>query len=96
MTNTVKTYTLQGMKEFQIGDKVFVGFSSSARQVFGENGELTKITKNHLVFTTESGTIIKTKIDNLNEVIGKASKKGYFVSPQPREEGNFYKRNIKF
>lgn len=91
MTNT---YTTNGIKNFKVGDKFFVGNSGSGRTVFGEQATLTKITKLHLVFTTESGTIVKTKIDNLNEVVGKAKKQFIFVSDRDWKEGSYIKHRI--
>lgn len=92
MRNTIKTYTMNGSKTFQIGDKFFIGMSGGAQSVFGENAELTKITKMHLVFKTDSDQIVKTKIDNLNEVIGKLAKQNVFVSEGERSE--FIKRSM--
>ena len=94
MTNT-NTYTMNEIKNFKVGDKFFVGNSGSGRTVFGEQATLTKITKLHLVFTTESGTIVKTKIDNLNEVVGKAKKQNIFVSDKEWKKENYIQRNIK-
>lgn len=94
MTNTTQTYTMDGTKTFQIGDKFLVGECGSGHTVFGEPATLTKITKLHLVFTTESGTTVKTKIDNLHEVVGKAKKQFIFVSDQEWKEGSYIKSRI--
>lgn len=58
-------------------DTVFVGRCSSGRTVFGERARLTKILKNHLVFTTESGAQVKTDSDA--NTVGKAKAAGYWV-----------------
>lgn len=76
----MKVWTFGKYEDFEIGQRVFVGRCGSGRSVFGEYATLTRTTKRHLVFTTESGSIIKTAIDNLNKVSGKAEKAGYFVS----------------
>lgn len=64
----------------EIGQKVFVGHCGSGRTVFGEYATLERTTTKHLVFKTESGATIKTAIDNLHQVVGKAGKQGNFVS----------------
>lgn len=64
----------------EIGQKVLVARYGSGKSYFGEFGTLTKATKMHLVFTTDSGAIVKTKIDNIYCVVGKAAKERYFVS----------------
>ena len=63
--------------EIKIGTKVFIGRCGSGKTVFGEYGTLTKINKNGLVFTTDSGTKITTKKESLNTT-KKCSQ--YFVS----------------
>lgn len=62
----------------------FVGRCGSGHTVFGENAKLVKVLKNSLVFETESGSMVKTKIDSLN-TIGKARREGYFVSVGKRD-----------
>lgn len=57
---------------------VFVGRCGSGLTVFGERAYLTKILKRHLVFTTESGAIVKTDFDA--HTVGKAFKEHYFVA----------------
>ena len=91
--NEVKTFTMDGMKTFQIGDQFFIGETGGAQRVYGEHAELTKITKLHLVFKTDTDQIVKAKISNLNELVGKISK-NTFISTVLREEGTFIKRSI--
>ena len=67
--------------DMEIGQKVMVGHTGSGRTVFGEFGKLVRTTKQHLVFVTDSGATVKTVIDNLHIVIGKAGQLRYFVSP---------------
>lgn len=55
----------------------YVGRCSSGHAVFGEKAKLTKVTAKHLVFTTESGSIVKTN-ENMS-TIGKAAKEHYWV-----------------
>lgn len=76
-----------------------VAHSGSGRSYFGEYATLTKTTKQHLVFITDSGAQVKTSIDNLHKVVGKAAKENYFVSPKIEgrdEDENFIKQNVRF
>lgn len=76
----MKVWTCGKYENIEIGQKVFVGHCGSGHSVFGEYATLERTTKRHLVFKTESGATIKTAIDNLCQVIGKAGKQGNFVS----------------
>ena len=76
-------------KNIEIGDEVFVGHCGSGRTVFGESGYLEKVTEKHLVFKTESGATIKTKLDCMNEVVGKFGKLGNFVKLGHRPENEY-------
>ena len=59
----------------------YVGHCSSGRSWFGEEIKLVRATKQHLVFrAVKSGVEIKTKRDNLHQVVGKAAKCGLSVS----------------
>lgn len=71
--------------ELHEGTAVFVGTCGSADDVFGENARFVRATAKHLVFETESGTIVKT--DMHMSTIGKAAKNHYFVSLGKREYG---------
>ena len=97
----VWTFTGNGCKtgfvDMKIGDRVTVFRCGSAHTTFGEPATLTKTTAQHLVFTTDSGAVVKTKIDNLFDVIGKAAKAGYCVSRRQFETfDQMYKENVKF
>ena len=76
----MKVWTSGKYENIEIGQKVFVGHCGSGHSVFGEYATLERTTKQHLVFKTESGATIKTAIDNLCQVIGKAGQQGNFVS----------------
>lgn len=94
--NSVLTYVWGDWKEIKIGDEVFVGTCGSGRTLFGEHAKLVKILKNHLVFETESKTKVKSKINNLNQTVGKANEFGYFVSLGRKDESTFIERKIRF
>ena len=64
--------------ELNEGTEVFVGRCGSGCSVFGERAYFTRATKQHLIFTTESGSVVKT--DYYMNTIGKAAKNHYFVS----------------
>lgn len=76
----MKIWSNGSYQDIEIGQKVFVGHCGSEHTCFGEYGVLERATTRHLVFKTDSGTVIKTAIDNINNVIGKAGKQGNFVS----------------
>lgn len=83
----------------EIGQKVLVAHCGSGHSYFGEFGKLVKTTKQHLVFQTESGAQIKTAIDNLHQVVGKAKKVDLWVSLniEGREDDkNFTHSEINF
>ena len=67
-------------ENIEIGQKVFVGHCGSGHSCFGEYATLERTTTKRLVFKTESGATIKTDIENIHKVIGKAGKQGNFVS----------------
>lgn len=79
----------------EMGQRFFVGRCGSGHTVFGEYATLTGTTTKHLVFTTESGSIIKTSIDNIHKVVGKAGREGYFVSPKT-EDREFIRERVKY
>ena len=76
----MKVWNCGKFEDIEIGQKVFVGHCGSGRTVFGEYAILERTTTKHLVFKTESGATIKTDIENIHTVIGKAGKHGNFVS----------------
>ena len=76
----MKVWKCGKFEDIEIGQKVFVGHCGSGRTVFGEYATLERTTTKHLVFKTESGATIKTDIENIHKVIGKAGKQGNFVS----------------
>lgn len=81
----------------QIGQKVTVIRISSGRTVFGEVASLTKATSQHLVFTTESGAIVKTQLDNLHAVVGRAKDSNYSISLKaPEEFADFIGEEVRF
>ena len=75
----MKVWSCGKFESIEIGQKVFVGHCGSGHSCFGEYAALEKTTTKHLVFKTESA-VIKTDIENLHKVIGKAGKQGNFVS----------------
>lgn len=83
--------------ELEIGQIVTMcrvgGFSHS---LFGESGKLNRITKQHLIFVSNSGGEIKTKIDNLHWVVGKAKEEGWFISLKPFEELDIIYEKVRF
>lgn len=76
----MKIYDYGKFENIEIGQKVFIGWCGSGHSVFGEYGTLDRATSRHLVFVTDSGAVVKTKIDNLSVVVGEAAKHFIFVS----------------
>lgn len=86
-----------GFVDMKIGDRVTVFRCGSARTTFGEPAVLTKTTAQHLVFTTDSGAVVKTKIDNLFAVVGKAANAHYNVSRRQFDDfQDMIRENVKF
>jgi len=63
-----------------IGQEVTVFRCGSGHTTFGEPVNLFLVTDQHLIFTTNSGAIVKTRVNNLHQVVGKANKNRYVVS----------------
>ena len=94
----MKVWNCGKFENIEIGQKVMVARCGSGLSYFGEFAVLSKVTSKHLVFTTDSGAIVKTSIDSLC-TIGKANKAGYWVSLniEGREEDkNFFKQNVMY
>ena len=95
----MKVWTIGKFEEMEIGQKVLVARCGGGHSYFGEFGRLARTTSRHLVFETESGAQVKTAIDNINEVVGKAKKEGYWVSTKVEgREGdkNFIHSEVSF
>lgn len=74
----------------------YVGRCAGGHTVFGEKAKFHKILANHLVFKTESGSLVKTKIDSLRTV-GKADNAGYWVGIGDRtNDPNYINDRVKF
>ncbi len=76
----MKVWTDGKFEDIEIGQKVLVAYCGSGHSYFGEYGTLVRTTARHLVFETESGAQVKTAIDNLNRVVGKAKKEHIWVT----------------
>lgn len=53
----------------------------------------------HMVFVTESGAVVKTKIDNLHDVVGKTKANGYNISlyvDRAENDKNFVHSKVMF
>lgn len=77
-------------------DYYYVLEIGSGTSAVGEPAVLAKTTSQHIVFKTESGLTIKTKIDTLNDVVGKAGKQGLFVkvTNEPLDSKSYVKTPI--
>lgn len=82
----MRTFHYGNFINIEIGQEVTVARSGSGRTVFGEPATLTGTTKQHLVFTTQSGKTVKCPIDNMSSTVGKAKQAGYFIILKKFEE----------
>ena len=88
----MEIWTYGKWEPIEIGQRVFIGRCGSGRNVYGEFGYLERTTARHAVFVSDSGSVVKTAIDNLNKVAG-GFKDRYFVSLHTdRIEGRDYMR----
>ena len=69
-----------GYVDINIGDEVTVFRCGLGQSVFGERAHLRRATSQHLIFVNESGAEVKTVLDNLFDVRGKAKAAGYGVT----------------
>lgn len=76
----MKIWNCGKFEDVEFGRKVLVFKCGSSRTYFGEFGVIDGCTDKHLVIVTDSGAIVKTAIDNIHDVKGKARKEGYAVS----------------
>lgn len=104
MTNVIRTWgpilgtAKTGWITIEMGQEVTVfkrrGYGLNC---IGEKARLEKTTKNHMVFVTESGAVVKTKIDNIFVTVGKAYNSGYAVDLRKFEDWtNITHRETKF
>lgn len=85
-------------KYVEINDSIdfYVGRCGSCHSVFGEKAKLYKVLEKHLVFKTESGSIVKTKKETM-ETVGKAAKERYWVGIGDRTgQKDYYNERVKF
>ena len=80
MKTTFKVWNCGNWMEIQMGQEVTIFRCGSGHAAFGERAHLERTTKQHLIFVTESGAQVKTAIDNLHHIVGKAAKERYCVS----------------
>lgn len=82
----MRTFYCGNFINIEIGQEVTVARCSSGHTIFGEPASLERMTKQHLVFKTESGQIIKCPLDNMSLTVGKANKAGYFIKVRKFED----------
>ena len=75
----IKVWDFGKFVDVELGQRVLVAKCGSGKSYFGEFGKIERTTKKHIVIVTDSGAVVKTKIDSLSTV-GKAAKERYFVS----------------
>ena len=93
----MKTFHYGEYVNIEIGQEVTVARCGSGRGTFGEPATLTRTTKQHLVFTTESGKTVKCPIDNMSRTVGKAERAGYFIIVRKFEDvENIIRHSVMF
>lgn len=95
----MKVWTTGKFIDVSMGQRFLVARCGSGQIYYGEYATLTRTTKQHMVFITDSGAQVKTAVDNLCMVVGKAAKEGYFVSPyiEGRDEDEYFmKEHVSF
>ena len=94
----MKVFVERGLErryeDVEVGTRCLVARCGSGRTIFGEFGTITKELKNHLVITTESGTIVK--VDDMFNTIGKARKEGYFASLNVERRDNLIQSRVMY
>lgn len=95
----MKTWYCGKMVDMKVGQKVLIYRISSGLSYFREFATLKTTTKMHMVFVTEFGAVVKTKIDNLHDVVGKAKANRYNVSlyvDRAENDKNFVYSKVMF
>lgn len=85
--------------EVEIGQRVLVATCGSGRSYFGELGKLDRVTSSHMVFVTDSGAVVKTKVDAYGatlQTVGKAAKNHYFVSLIVEGREDMIHQNVRY
>ena len=100
MTKSYQIWMMNEEIEIKEEQRVFIGTEFNSKtskgggKTYGEHAILKKATKQHLVFLTESGGIIKTKKDSL-QTIGNAGHYNLFVSLRIRKEDEYTNYSFK-
>lgn len=68
--------------EMYVGQVVIVYRCGPDHKIYGEFATLTRATNRHLIFSTDSGATVKTRLDSLHATVGWAKEQGYCVSPK--------------
>ena len=63
---------------------------------FGEGGTFARVTKQHFVFVSDSGGIVKTKYGKLGSTVGKMGKEGWYVYPGNIDDRSVIHDTVKY
>lgn len=75
----MKVWSNGSWADIEIGQRVFIG-QVSGNTVFGEPGTFVRTTKRNCVFVSDSGSEVKTPIDNIMLTSGGWHEDGWWVS----------------
>lgn len=93
----MKVWFNGGHIDMEIGQAVTVFRCGCGQSVFGEAATLSRVTAQHLVFTTDSCATVKTAKNNIHRVIGRARANNWCVSPRVYETfKHIIHENVRF
>lgn len=82
----MKVWSNGNWAEIELGQRVFIGQCGRGHTVYGELGTFIKTTKKHCVFRSDSGSEVKTPIDNITTTSGGWHEAGWWVSLHTERE----------
>jgi len=82
----MKVWANASWVDIEVGQRVFIGQCSSGHTVFGELGTFVRATKRHCIFRSDSGSEVKTPINNIMQTSGGWNEEGWWVSLHTERE----------
>lgn len=86
MEDDMKVWSNGSWINIEIGQRVFIGQCSHGNAVLGEFGTLAKVTKLNCIFRSDSGSEVKTPVDNIALTSGAWHEAGWWVSLHTERE----------
>jgi hypothetical protein len=82
----MKVWSNGSWVDIEIGQRVFIGKCGSGWTVIGELGTFVRATKQHCVFRSDSGSEVKTPLEDIMKTSGVWRKEGWWVSLRTERE----------